>query len=237
MDIGTLDYWANQRQSWLHRASAPVKLIWLGLVLMAVVSNGSLTVLLLVYASLLLMIVSTRLPLVQILGVASYPVVFVLLLVVASWDGTWLSPLLLLGKALTAALAAVTVVVTTPYPRIFATLRPVLPGPVVDALFLTYRSLFLLLELMGRLLRALRLRGGLSRVPYRQRLMNLAGALGLLLMRSLDLSQGLYAAMHLRGYQGYIPSSLRRSSSLHINGLLVAHGVALMVASVVVSSL
>ena len=81
----------------------------------------------------------------------------------ASWgDGSWETPLRLVLRPLTASLAAVWLVGTTPYPDLFAPLSRVLPRATGDGLFLTYRALFALLARAERLWRALRLRGGLS---------------------------------------------------------------------------
>jgi len=62
-----------------------------------------------------------------------------------------------------AALAMVLLIGTTSYPQLFAVLGRVLPRVVADALLMTYRTFFMLLEAMDHLITALRLRGGLLR--------------------------------------------------------------------------
>src|SRR4029079_19057955 len=89
---------------------------------------------------------------------ASYAILFSALCVVARWDGTWLTPLVLLARPLTAGLLATWLVGTTPYPDLVPAIARVLPRPAGDSLFLTYLALFALLQRADRLWRALRLR-------------------------------------------------------------------------------
>jgi energy-coupling factor transporter transmembrane protein EcfT len=72
----------------------------------------------------------------------------------------------------------------------------------VEGLFLTYRSTFILLELIGNLIRALRLRGGLTPGRYLKNIINFSSGIGLLLVRGFDLSERFYGVMRIRGYNG-----------------------------------
>ena len=202
MDIGLIDYFANSGTSFLHRASAIQKIIFVVFILASVVVTKDLLLLLSIYLVLAALVILTRLPFFKIISIAAYPAVFGLLFAAASWNGSWIRSGVIVLKALSAALSMVLLIVTTPYPRVFAAINPFLPKVVVEGLFLTYRSLFILLELMGNLIRALRVRGGLSPGRYIKNIINFSSGIGLLLIRGIDLSEKFYGVMKIRGYSG-----------------------------------
>ncbi len=202
MDIGTIDFWAINGRSPLHRASALSKLVAAALLIAAVIATDDLFVLISIYLVAVAAIVLAGLPVVRVLALAAYPAIFALLFAISRWSGSLLDPLIVLLKALAAAAIMVALITTTPYPQLFALLRYLLPGLVADALFLTYRSIFILLGVLDDLLMALRLRGGLTRHRYLGNLRNLAAGLGLLLVRAIAYSEQLYDVLRLRGYSG-----------------------------------
>ncbi len=190
------------RTPW-HRASALAKLLLAaGLVLLAVFAP-TLRLLLALHALVWMLVLTSRLPARLTLAAAAYPLAFSLLFVIARWDGTWRTPLALVARPLTAGLAAVWLVGSTPYPDLFAPLSRLLPRGVADGLFLTYRALFQLLARIERLWRALRLRGGASG-PLRRRLTVAGEGIGTLVLHGFERSQRLYAAMQLRGHNGRV---------------------------------
>lgn len=202
MDIGTIDYWAVSKRSFLHSASPLYKIIFVVSVIASVVITNNFVVLLTIYLTLLGLVILTRLPLLQIIWIAGYSAIFAVLFAISSWDGNWITPANIILKALDAALAMVTLIVTTPYPSVFSSISPFLPRIIVEGLFLTYRSLFILLALMGNLIRALKLRGGLSPGKYMKNITNFASGIGLLIIRGFDLSERFYGVMSIRGYSG-----------------------------------
>ena len=209
MDIYLIDYWAQSGQSHWHQASALAKMVGTALTIAAVVLSGDIFVLVAIYLLLAAVVAGTRLDTRRILLIAAYPGLFAVLFALSRWDGDWLTPATIIAKALTAALATVLLIVTTPYPDVFAALQRVFPRLVGDALFLTYRAFFLTLESMGHLLTALRLRGGLVPGHYLTNGRNIASSLGLLLIKSLDMSQRLYDVLSVRGYSGRLAGSDR----------------------------
>lgn len=204
MDIGTIDYWAVSKRSFLHSASPVYKVIFVVFVLSSVVITNNLLVLISIYLTLLGLVILTRLPFLKIIWIAGYPAIFAVLFAISSWDGNWITPANIILKALDAALAMVILIVTTPYPSVFSSISPFLPRVIVEGLFLTYRSLFILLALMGNLIRALRVRGGLSPGKYARNITNFASGIGLLIIRCLDLSERFYGIMSIRGYSGRV---------------------------------
>ncbi len=208
VDIGSIDHWANNWDSYMHRASALSKVVAVGMIIAAVVVTPDFFTLLTIYLATAAAIVSTRLPALRIMAVGAYPAVFALLFAISRWDGTILTPMVIILKALAAALATLMLITTTPYPAVFAVIHGLLPRVVGDGFFLTYRSTFVLLDLAGNLRMALRLRGGLSRRDYVGNVKNISMGLGLLLIRSLALSQRVYDAMRIRGYSGRLVAPL-----------------------------
>ena len=201
--LAQIDYVASSGSTPWHRASALTKLLFAsGLVLLAVFAP-SLRLLGGLYAVVWALVLTARLPWRLTLAASGYPLAFTLLFLLARWDGTAGTPLRLLLRPLTASLAAVWLVGTTPYPDLFAPLSRVLPRSVGDGLFLTYRALF---ELMGRisgLWRALRLRGGASGTARRR--LTLAGeGFATIVLYGFDRSQRVYDIMLLRGHSGRI---------------------------------
>jgi len=224
LDIGVIDHFANNGESYLHRASTIYKMIFVGFVLASIVISDDLILLASIYLTLSALAISTRLPFLRIISIAAYPAIFALLFAIASWNGSWIRSGVIVFKALSAALSMVLLIVTTPYPSVFASLSPFLPKIVVEGLFLTYRSLFILLELMENLIRALRVRGGLSPRRYIKNIANFSSGIGLLLIRGFDLAQGFYGVMRIRGYSGEI-AEVKKKSFSRIDLITIAAGI------------
>ena len=233
MDIASIDNWANNYTSPLHRASALSKGIAVALVITAVVVAWSPFLLLGIYLVLLAGVGVSRLPFRSLATLAAYPVVFAVLFALSRWDGTWATPAVILLKSLTAAQVMVLLISTTPYPDVFAVVGRVLPRLVADGLFLTYHSLFLLLEELGHMLTALRLRGGLRADRPVATARNVARSLGMLLIRAIDLAERLYQILTIRGYRGRITTSPRWRSVGRADALPLAAGVVLIAVSAV----
>ena len=204
--IGTLaqiDYLASAGRTPWHRASALGKLVLALAILAVAVFAPTLRLLVAVHALTWVLVLTSRLPARLVMAAAGYPLVFAALFIASQWDGSWQTPLRLGLRPLTASLAAVWLVGTTPYPDLFAPLARALPRSAGDGLFLTYRALFALLVRSERLWRALRLRGGTSGSVRRQ--LAVAGeGLGTLVVHGFERSQRLYSAMLLRGHSGRI---------------------------------
>jgi cobalt/nickel transport system permease protein len=201
--LAEVDLHANQGSTVWHRASALAKLLLAVLVFAIALFAPSLPVLVVAHVFAWMLALSSRLPLRLMAAVASYPILFSLLFVIARWDGSWQTPLMLVLRPLTASLLAAWLVGTTPYPDLFAPVARVLPRPAGDSLFLTYRALFALLQRADRLWRALRLRGGFAG-PARRRLSHAGEGLGVLVVHSFERSRRIYETMHLRGHSGRV---------------------------------
>jgi cobalt/nickel transport system ATP-binding protein len=206
LDIAALDRWAVRGTSRFHRASPIGKIVATLLFVACVAVARDVFTLATLYVALAALVVLARLPLRRVLAIAAYPALFAALFALSQWNGQWATPIVIVLKAMGAALAMVLLISTTSYPQLFAVLGRVLPRVVADALLMTYRTFFMLLEAMDHLITALRLRGGLLRGRPVRTIRNLSVALGVLLIRSFDLGQRLYEALTLRGYAGRFPS-------------------------------
>ncbi len=212
MDIGAVDLWATHYRSWLHRATLAAKVALVAAVLLTVMLADHALLVLAAYALVLALLLTTPLPAYTLSATSLYTVLFVAVFAISRWDGTWLTPLTIIAKAPTMALAVLLLVTTTPYPRIFGLLGRCLPGLVAESLLLAYRAVFVLLELTRRLALALRLRGGLGGSPW-QRARNLSLGLGLVFVHSMDYAQRLYTVMRLRGYDGRLAAAPHQETS------------------------
>ncbi|HEY9765944.1 MAG TPA: energy-coupling factor transporter transmembrane component T, partial [Chroococcales cyanobacterium] len=202
LDLDAIDRWARI-DSPFHRASPLSKIFGASLGILGAAIASSPPFLLLLAAEWLFLLAWSRLPLRSILTLSGYAALFAGFYSLIDWGGGPLAIALIL-KAVVSALSVLSVVATTPYPRVFQAIRPILPPPLPDALLLTYRSLFILLHRWGHIYTALRLRGGIVPRHPLLTLRNISPSLGMLLLSAMDHSQGLYEAMLLRGYRGFL---------------------------------
>jgi cobalt/nickel transport system permease protein len=138
----------------------------------------------------------------------------------------------IVGRSLISLSAAVLLTATTRFPDVLHALRHLrVPAVLVAIIAFMYRYLFVLVEEVERLLRARAARsarpvggGGGGSLGWRA---GVAGHMaGQLLLRSLDRSDRVYAAMQARGYRGELltlaPHAMRAVDWLALGGGLVA---------------
>jgi energy-coupling factor transporter transmembrane protein EcfT len=236
VDVTAVDTSAVLGRSALHRAAPASKIVATGLLIATVVVAGDP----LLIAGIALALVGVAgmlgLPLRAMLPLALYPAVFALVFAFAAAPGPVTGALIVL-KAVTAALAVVTLMFTTPYPQVFAPLQRITPVIVGDALLMTYRSLFILARKFADLARAVRLRAGLSaRQPVRSAQAT-TRALGGLLLYSFDLSQREYDVLRLRGYEGRLRVTPQHSENLRIDAAAILFGVCCLALATVARAL
>jgi energy-coupling factor transporter transmembrane protein EcfT len=201
IDVARIDHWAASGTGPFHRASVMSKMLFLLFVVAAAVTARSPYPLMAGYAGILLAAVLAGLPWVRMAALSLYAVVFAVLYGISLRGGWWLFALLIF-KAITPSLAMLTLVVTTPYPKIFSFLSAALPEILAAGLFMTYRTLFILLDMMDNFVAAIRLRGGFSPGSLAKNSSNLAKGIGMLLVKAVERASRLYAVMAVRGYSG-----------------------------------
>ncbi|MGD0917060.1 MAG: energy-coupling factor transporter transmembrane component T [Thermodesulfobacteriota bacterium] len=202
IQLSYLDYLAIEGKSFLHRFRPTLKIIGMVFVLFFVVTLKSLPGLFLLYVVLLALFFLSRIPL-KIFSLTFYPLLFAVLFIFISRFQI-LFILLIFLKVLCGSTGVVLLLATTPYPSIFRVLGKVLPSLFITALFLTYRSIFILLNVFEETQHALYLRGGLQwRHPWRS-LTNVSNAFGHLIIQGMDASEKMYESMVLRGFRNKI---------------------------------
>jgi cobalt/nickel transport system permease protein len=202
IQLSYLDYIAVEKRSFLHRLSPKLKIIGMLVVLFVIVTMRSLPGLFLLYVILLTLYFAGKVP-AKILSLTLYPLIFAVLFIFLSGFQIFFILLILL-KVLCGSTGVVLLLATTPYPSIFSVLGRVLPSSFVIALFLTYRSIFILLTVLENTQHALYLRGGVQwKHPWRS-LINISNAFGHLIIQGIDASEKMYESMVLRGFKGKI---------------------------------
>jgi cobalt/nickel transport system permease protein len=202
IQLSYLDYLAVEGKSFLHRLSAGWKIIGLLLALAGIVILRNISGLFLLYGLLLILFFACRLPL-RIFSLTLYPLIFAILFIFVSGFQIHFILFVFL-KVLSGSTGVVLLLGTTPYPSIFVALDKFLPSIFVTALFLTYRSIFILLKVLEETQHALYLRGGIQwRHPWRS-LNNISNVFGHLIIKGIDASEKMYESMVLRGFKNKI---------------------------------
>jgi len=202
IDVARIDYWAASGSGAFHRASVLAKLIFVVLVVAAAVLSRNAQALAAGYGILLVVAAFARLPLLRIAMLSLYAAIFAMLYGI-SLRGVGLPVYgLVIFKAVTPALAVLMLIVSTPYPRLFSLCSAVLPELPAAGLFMTYRTFFILLDMMNNFIVALRFRAGLVRGHIVKAVANIPRGIAMLLVAAVERSSRLYAVMAVRGYSG-----------------------------------
>jgi cobalt/nickel transport system permease protein len=215
IDVARIDYWAASGSGVFHRASVPSKLIFVAFVVSAAVLSRSVPALAAGYVLLLVVAGAARLPVLRMAALSFYAAVFAALYGI-SLRGVGLSVYgLVVLKAVTPALAMLMLIVSTPYPRLFSLASAILPELLAAGLFMTYRTFFILLDMMNNFIVALRLRAGLSRGRIVMTIANIPRGIAMLLVTAVERSSRLYAVMYVRGYNGSMAEKERAALTRH----------------------
>lgn len=223
MHIADIDYQALSKNSWLHQRRTDVKLLSGLLMLIAVLVAQSLTTLVVILCVLVLAMVIAKLSIKTILHLSFYPLFFSSLFVSLIWSQNPTLGMLSILKGVASAYIMISIVSSTPYIDIFASMGKVMPAIIVDLFLFTYRSFFILLEKVSDLIRIIRLRGGFHPFKLIRNIKNIASALALLFIRAFEMNDRMYNIYNLRGYTGKLP--LRESTK----PFTIADGICLMI--------
>lgn len=231
MNLSLVDSSATKGSSPLHKTVPAAKLIAVAGLLVGVVVSTNVFVVATLALVLAGIAVAMRLEWRAIFALAAYPAVFAALFAFAAAPQL-LAASLIVAKAVTAALSVILLLFTTPYPQVFAPLQRYVPAVVGDALLMTYRSLFLLLDKFSHTVTAARLRAGVvGNSPIRSATA-MTRALGGVLLYSVDLSQRTHDVMHLRGYDGRLAVTPAPSQSRLLDAGVALFGLTIATAAV-----
>jgi len=153
------------------------------------------------YVVLIVVAIASGLPWFRVVILSCYSAVFALLFSLSLHGGIWLRTLFVV-KAITPSCAMLMLIVTTPYPKMFSLLSSALPEILAAGLFMTYRTLFILLDMMDNFIAAIRLRGGFAPGRFLKNSTNIASGIAMLIVHAVERSSRIYAVMVVRGYSG-----------------------------------
>lgn len=203
MELNYIDYLANFHPNIFRRAAARYKLAFTAVLIAGAIIFRSIFLLAAIYFFMLLLIFLLRLPVFKIWLFSLYPLIFTAIFIYASFSGLE-SVLMTALKVLSISLAVVFLICTTSYPKIFHSLGHFLPQLVSAGLYMTYRAIFIFLNLVSNLFDALKLKGGWNRHRPLNSLKSLSLVFGFLFIKSIDLGQKMTDIMRLRGFSGKI---------------------------------
>ncbi|MGI6575700.1 MAG: CbiQ family ECF transporter T component [bacterium] len=198
MELALIDSCAYKGKTFLHGASTAAKVLLLLLSLTAVLRAMTEAELIMLGCINIGVLLYCRLPLLRLLPILFFPAFFGGVFAFSGLGG--ISPYVVVGKAVVAATSMLILLVTTPLPRIFKLLRFFLPRFLLDCLFITYHSFFILLESLGNLWQIFRLRGGFSPYSILGNINRLVPVVGVLLLAALDSIERLNWVLAFRGY-------------------------------------
>lgn len=202
IDVARIDYWASSGSGVFHKASVPAKLCFVMMIVAAAVVSRSAAALGLGYAILLITASLAGLPAKRIAPLSFYAAIFAALYGLSLRGVAASVYLLVILKAITPALSVLMLISSTPYPRIYSLAAAILPEMLAAGLFMTYRSFFILLDLMNNFVVALRLRAGIGRGRIFRTVLAIPRGIAMLLVSAVERSSRLYAVMTVRGYSG-----------------------------------
>ncbi|HZD61141.1 MAG TPA: CbiQ family ECF transporter T component [Anaerolineae bacterium] len=233
MDISFIDNLAYNKDSVMHRASALSKVLMVALIISAVVISADILVFLTALVLLIAILLISNLPVLRVLVFAGYALVFSLIFAISSVGGGLLSPVIIVLKAVTAAISLLLLITTTPYPQIFGLFQRVLPQVLVDAMLVTYRSFFILIGQMSSLITAIRVRGGYSPVKIARNLSTMGRIVGHGFIHAWELSESMQNAMFVRGYKGGLPVSPMAQIASRYDLLPIFTGASILILAVI----
>jgi len=200
--ITDIDYYAQFGESRLNRMPAGIKLLAVMFVIVTVVLSSNLAILAALYAALLIVIAVSSVPKFKIIKMSLFPLIFLVLFLVSIRNISLATALIFSLKALSASTAFALLVFTTSYIKIFSALSGVLPDFIVNILFMTYRSVFILAKTFENLMDMLHFRGLPSAHKPLALLETIGNLVGFFVIKSMQTGENMYEAMKLRGYSG-----------------------------------
>lgn len=227
MDVQFIDELAANGRTPLHDALPWAKIAASAALLAASIAARTPSVAGAAAAAVVLFASASRSQLRHAAAMALYPVFFAGLFALGWIRSSPLFALTVVIKAFSAGLVAATLITTTPFVDIFAAISRIMPALVSDALFMAYRSFFVLINELQDLLRAVRLRGGAGRSLMEQ-LRTYGQVLGVVILHSADMTERMYRVMVVRGYSQRIESAREWPPPRPLDHLLIAYALAVL---------
>ncbi|KAB2954224.1 hypothetical protein F9B85_00560 [Heliorestis acidaminivorans] len=212
MNLPSVDFLAVSGKSYLHKVSVSCKLWCLLILLIAVLLAHNVYLLACLALPLLLFLhFVVNFSILKQFYIYIYPLFFSTIYGAFFLGFAGEELLVIVLRAVTAVILLLTLITTTPYIKIFATVSKIAPSVLIDIFLLTYRAFFLLLSKILETLSALRLRGAMEGYSLQRKLTNMGSFLGLAFVKAIDLNEKNYWMMIARGYEGGINSKREKS--------------------------
>ncbi len=202
MRLAAVDEMAITGNGWLHQRSSLGKLLMSLIILIGIMGSRAIWQLL---GWLLLLVVVARignLPVSQLLTVSLYPSIFSLPFALGRLSVSPAAAATIPLRAVASALVLLMLIASTPYPQMLNLLSRFCPPLLVDALFMTYRTFFIIMSNVEQLFLNMRLRGALTWRNPGWSFMAVANGLALTFVQTIAMSERLYQTYSLRGYNG-----------------------------------
>ena len=222
-DFNLITYYSENCHSILCRISPWAKLIVFIAIIVILTIAQSVGLLVALYTLIIMLYWQSNLPLRKLFNWYLLPIFFVLsLVIILIWNEPgvplfslrlpWLSltltdnGLLLLVRLLLKALISMTssllLLMTTKYSHLSAMIYRIFPSPVDQIFLMSYRFLFIILDMVDSMITAFKSRGGgIIRSMSRQS-QTFAEIFALVFIRSYDRAERVSKAMESRGYDG-----------------------------------
>lgn len=206
MKISDLDYYSIHGNTFFHKIPAAYKLLGVLSVILCAVFIMNLQFFILLYCAILSLIIFSKLPKLQPVLLSAYSLIFVLIFILSFRNISPEMAFTVIFKVLSITAAFSVIILTTPYTKIFEILSKFLPSFLTDALYLTYRSIFLLLDIFENLKLASYIRGGIKIQKPAKWLKYIGNSIGFLVIKSFESSEKFYDTLRIRGYSGKFQS-------------------------------
>ncbi len=227
MDVQFIDELAANGCTPLHNALPCAKIAASAALLAASIAARTPSAVGAAAAAVVMFALTSRNQLRHAVAIALYPVFFAGLFALGWIRSSPLFALTVVIRAFSAGLVAATLITTTPFVDVFAAISRITPAIVSDALFMAYRSFFVLIDELQGLLRAVRLRGGVRRGLVQQ-LRTYGQVLGVVILHSADMTERMYRVMVVRGYSQRIESAREWPPPRPLDYLLIAYAAAVL---------
>lgn len=226
MNIANIDNISVNGKTKIHKSGAASKIIFAALLISGFLASSELNELIFLLIIILTLAVISKIPFKLALNLLMYPLFFSAFFAFLLIRESSLAGIFIMLKASGAAFTLIWLILTTPYIDVFSFLNKIFPSVIVDILFFTYRSFFILLEKLENIFKSIKLKGGYHLFDILSNLKNIAGIIGLLIIHSFEMSERMYKIYTLRGYDGKLPSSSLGFIEKKTDYILILLGIA-----------
>lgn len=231
--LAEIDSISNSGESVCHNLKAVSKMIFALFVLIAIIISNSIIHIGGIMLIIIGILIFSKIPLKTVAVLILYPVFFSLLFALIMMQQSLEAGIIVVFKAVGAALNMILLITTTSYIDIFRVMSLFLPKLLVDIFLFTYRSLFIFIDQIGNLIKNMKLRGGYRAFNIFSNLKNVAGALGIMVINSIDMSNRMYHIFSLRGYSGGIITGYEDKRFRFLDFLYIAVSIIILMGVII----